>query len=46
MKNNVLEVLRIADKQDVVSDLLAYCIERTTKVTSRSYREARVDAHG
>jgi hypothetical protein len=46
MKNKVLEVLRIADKQDVVSNQLAYYIERSTKVTNSSDREARVDDHG
>jgi hypothetical protein len=29
MGDNVLEVLRIADKEDVISNLLAYCIEHS-----------------
>jgi hypothetical protein len=46
MSDNVLDVLRVADKEDVISNLLAYCIKRSTKVKSFPYREARVDDHG
>ncbi len=34
MSNNVLEVLRIADKEDVISNLLAYCIEQSVSFRS------------
>jgi hypothetical protein len=35
MSDNVLDVLRVADKEDVISNLLAYCIERSASFRSK-----------